>query len=56
MLKSIFCEKFYNKTLNFTKGLNTVVGDDLATNSIGKSTLLMLIDFVMGGSDFLGSR
>ena len=53
MLKSIFCEKFYNKTLSFTKGLNVVVGDDLATNSIGKSTLLMLVDFVMGGSDFL---
>lgn len=53
MLKSIFCEKFCKKTLNFTRGLNAVVGDDLATNSIGKSTLLMLIDFVMGGSDFL---
>lgn len=53
MLKAIFCEKFHQKTVKFKPGLNVVVGDDLATNSIGKSTLLMVIDFVMGGSDFL---
>ena len=53
MLKSITCEKFHQKTVSFKPGLNVVVGDDLATNSIGKSTLLMVIDFVMGGSDFL---
>ena len=31
----------------------TVMGDDLASNSIGKSTLLMIIDFVFGGSDYI---
>jgi hypothetical protein len=33
--------------------LNVVVGDDLAANSIGKSTLLMIIDFAFGGNAFL---
>lgn len=53
MLKAISCEKFNQKTINFKPGLNVVVGDDLATNSIGKSTLLMVVDFLMGGSDFI---
>lgn len=53
MLKAITCEKFHQKTISFKPGLNVVVGDDLATNSIGKSTLLMVVDFIMGGSDFL---
>lgn len=53
MLRAISCEKFHQKTISFKPGLNVVVGDDLATNSIGKSTLLMVVDFIMGGSDFL---
>lgn len=53
MLKSIYCEKFRVKTISFKSGLNVVAGDDLATNSIGKSTLLMVIDFIMGGGDLL---
>ena len=53
MLKAISCIKFSQETISFKPGLNVVVGDDLATNSIGKSTLLMVVDFVMGGSDFL---
>lgn len=53
MLKSIYCEKFRIKTISFNSGLNVVAGDDRATNSIGKSTLLMVIDFIMGGSDLL---
>ncbi|MES1950544.1 hypothetical protein S4A8_06783 [Salinisphaera sp. S4-8] len=53
MLKAIACEKFHHKTIRFKPGLNVVVGGDLATNSIGKSTLLMVVDFVMGGTDFL---
>lgn len=37
----------------FSAGLNVVLGDDNATNSIGKSTLLMVIDFGFGGDSLL---
>ncbi len=33
-------------------GLNTVLGSASGTNSIGKSTFLMIIDFVFGGNDY----
>lgn len=53
MLKMIFCDKFNQKKIMFHNGLNSVVGDEVATNSIGKTTLLMIIDYVFGGSDYL---
>ena len=59
MLIEIYCEKFktYNDTprgkITFKKGLNVVEGDDLGSNSIGKSTFLMCIDFVFGGNDYV---
>lgn len=37
------------KVITFHKGLNVVLGDNKGTNSIGKSTLLMVIDFIFGG-------
>lgn len=52
MLNSITCEKLIETPLKFNKGLNAVVGADDAHNSIGKSSILMLIDFSFGGSDF----
>ena len=52
MLKSIICENLIETPLKFNSGLNSVVGADDAHNSIGKSSVLMLIDFVFGGSDF----
>ncbi|HIF9501322.1 DUF2326 domain-containing protein [Photobacterium damselae] len=52
MLKSISCEKLIDTTLTFQHGLNSVVGADDAHNSIGKSSILMLIDFAFGGDDF----
>lgn len=52
MLKSISCEKLIDHTLVFCAGINAVVGADDGHNSIGKSSILMLIDFVFGGSDF----
>lgn len=52
MLKEISCDKFIVNKLIFTNGLNTVLGDEYSTNSIGKSTLLMIIDFVLGGNSF----
>lgn len=53
MLIEIRCEKFRKKTIDFHSGLNVVLGDSVATNSIGKSTLLMVLDFVYGGESFL---
>ncbi|MYZ52071.1 DUF2326 domain-containing protein [Malikia spinosa] len=53
MLREIRCEKFRTRVVRFHPGLNVVLGDDNATNSIGKSTLLMLVDFVFGGSTLL---
>lgn len=58
MLRSISCDKFieYGKireSLVFNMGLNCVLGDDDASNSIGKSTLLMIIDFCFGGNDYV---
>ncbi|MFP6863228.1 DUF2326 domain-containing protein [Pseudomonas sp.] len=53
MLNYIECEKFVEKKISFHKGLNVVVGDSKSTNSIGKSTLLKVVDFVFGGETFI---
>ncbi len=53
MLKEIRCVHFSHSKISFHPGLNVVLGDDDARNSIGKSTVLMVIDFVMGGTTFL---
>lgn len=53
MLTEIRCDKFREKSIEFHSGLNVVLGDSVATNSIGKSTLLMVLDFVYGGESFL---
>ncbi len=53
MLTEISCDRFRRGAVKFTAGLNVVLGDGQASNSIGKSTLLMLVDFAHGGSDFL---
>lgn len=53
MLKMIKCDQFRQKKIKFRNGLNSIVGDDIATNSIGKTNLLMIIDFIFGGNDYL---
>ena len=53
MLKLIHCEKFRITPIRLSQGFNVVVGDNIATNSIGKSTFLMVVDFAMGGNTFL---
>lgn len=53
MLKEIKSEHFIENSIKFSNGLNVVLGDDISTNSIGKSTLLMIIDFVFGGQSFI---
>ena len=47
MLKEIYCDKFKKKLIEFHDGLNIILGDDIASNSIGKSTMLLAIDFAI---------
>ncbi len=53
-MKKIICDIFLEKEITFYEGLNAIVGDDIASNSIGKSTMLMIIDFAFGGDDYFG--
>ena len=58
MLIEIQCDKFVKdgqrrEPIRFHKGLNVVLGDDNGSNSIGKSTFLMILDFVFGGTDYV---
>lgn len=53
MLNYIECDRFTQRRINFHKKLNIVAGDSKSTNSIGKSTLLKIIDFIYGGETFL---
>jgi len=53
MLKEIECPFFNHGKISFHQGLNVILGDDDAKNSIGKSTALMVIDFVHGGNSFM---
>lgn len=56
MLIKISCDLFRRGHIEFHGGLNVILGDDDAKNSIGKSSALMVIDFVMGGSSLLGDK
>ena len=42
MLKEIYSSVIKQKTIKFHKGLNVVLGDNNASNSIGKSTMLLI--------------
>lgn len=53
MLYEIRCNEFNQKSIIFHQGLNTILGDDIGSNSIGKSTFLMIIDFIFGGKDYM---
>lgn len=57
MLKEICCDKFISngvirEPIHFYSGLNTILGSASGSNSIGKSTFLMIIDFAFGGNDY----
>ena len=52
MLYEIICDKFKQKRIEFHPGLNTVLGTEKGDNSIGKSTFLLIIDFVFGGTNY----
>lgn len=53
MLKEIICKEFKQQKVVFHNGLNTVLGTQFGDNSIGKSTMLMIIDFAFGGNDYI---
>lgn len=56
MLKLIFCDHFKEKVIRFHQGLNVVAGDYDGSNSIGKTSLLLVIDFVFGGDTYSRSE
>lgn len=53
MLRKTSCEHFSEGAIEFHDGLNVVLGDAKSTNSIGKSTLLMIVDFAHGGDSYI---
>ena len=53
MLVEIRSPIFRTGTVSFHEGLNVILGDANATNSIGKSSLLMIVDFALGGTSLL---
>lgn len=58
MLVEIKSDKFIENEkirppITFNPGLNTVLGNNKGSNSIGKSTFLMILDFVFGGEDYI---
>lgn len=53
MLMEINSEVLVEKSIKFNSGLNVVLGDNKASNSIGKSTMLMIIDFIFGGDSYI---
>lgn len=52
MLRELQCEQFNQKVIKFNNGLNIITGGDGSANSIGKTTLLLIIDFCLGGEEF----
>lgn len=53
MLVEIKSDVFRENKIKFHSGLNVVLGDEKKSNSIGKSNLLLIIDFIFGGNDYL---
>lgn len=56
MLTKIYCSLLNRGEISFHAGLNVILGDDDAKNSIGKSSALMIIDFAMGGTSLLEDK
>lgn len=56
MLSKVTCPLFNHGEISFHLGLNIILGDDDAKNSIGKSSALMVVDFAMGGMSLLEDK
>ncbi|NMB40726.1 MAG: DUF2326 domain-containing protein [Firmicutes bacterium] len=57
MLIEIQCDEFKSRgkprgPIRFHEGLNTIFGGTTAENSIGKSTFLMIVDYVFAGNTY----
>lgn len=52
MIKELYCKQFKQQKIAFKQGLNVVLGDDIGSNSIGKSTMLLAIDYMLGGNHY----
>ena len=55
MLHEIYCDEFHQKRIVFNQGLSVILGTNDGVNSIGKSTFLLIVDFVFGGSTYAGT-
>ncbi len=60
MLREISCELFkvngqVRQPIRFYKGLNIIQGGKTGVNSIGKSTMLLIIDFAFAGDTYANS-
>lgn len=60
MLKEIYCDLLKTTSkpagkICFHNGLNVILGSKVGVTSIGKSTSLLIIDFVFGGDSYLKS-
>lgn len=58
MLVEVVCDEFKDHgkprgRIPFHAVLNTVLGSNSGSNFIGKSTFLMIIDFIFGGDDYV---
>lgn len=56
MLHKIYCNRFHRQNLYFNSNLNVVLGTPTGDNSIGKTTLLMIVDYVFGGETYSRSK
>lgn len=52
MLYEIVCDKFKQNRIEFHNGLNVILGTNEGDNSIGKSSFLLIVDFVLGGNTY----
>lgn len=52
MLREIYCDKFHQKKIEFKNGFNVVLGTNTGDNSIGKSTFMLIVDYVFGGNSY----
>lgn len=52
MLYEIYCDQFCQKHIIFNSGLSVILGNNTGDNSIGKSTFLLIVDYVFGGSTY----
>lgn len=61
MLTRVECDKFLDdgkvrEPIVFHSGLNVILGGSKADNAVGKSTFLLILDFVFGGDSYIESN